>query len=78
VSITGPVPGEGGIVVTAIGRACAYCEQPAQDPAVAWSGPDGVLVVHAHCLGPWFIRMARDAHEIENPAFYTRRRRKGP
>lgn len=72
-SITGPLPGEGGIVVTAIGRACVYCELPAQDPAVAWSGPDGVIVVHPDCVAAWFLRLARDAHEIENPAYYARR-----
>lgn len=73
-SITGPVPGEGGVVVTAIGRACFYCSEPASDPAVAWSGDDGLIVVHADCVGPWFMRMARDAHEIQNPKFYARRK----
>ena len=77
-SITGPVPDKHGIVVTAIGHACTYCEEPAQDTAIVWHGPDGILIVHADCLGPWFFRMARDAHEIENPAFYTRRRREAP
>jgi len=77
VSLTGPIPGDGGIVLTAIGRACFYCELPTQDPAVAWSGPDGIIVVHAECVGPWFLRLGRDAHEIENPTFYTRRRRGG-
>lgn len=72
-SITGPIPGEGGIVVTAIGRACAYCELPTQDPAVAWSTPDEIIIVHADCVGPWFLRMGRDAHEIQNPAYYARR-----
>jgi hypothetical protein len=74
-SVTSPVPGEGGVVLTAIGRACFYCERPTQDPAVAWSGTDSIIVVHPACLGPWFLRLARDAHEIENPAYHARRLR---
>lgn len=72
-SITGPVPDEHGIIVTAIGRACTYCERPTQDPAVAWSGPNGIEVVHAECVAVWFLRMGRDAHEILNPGYYARR-----
>jgi hypothetical protein len=73
VSITGLIPGPGGVVVTAIGRACFYCHQPTSDPAVAWAGADGLIVVHADCVEPWHVRLARDVHEIENPGYYARR-----
>jgi len=73
-SLTSPAPGDGGGGVTAIGRACFFCGRPTTDPAVVWSGVDGLIVVHAECVGPWFVRMARDAHEIQNPGYYTRRR----
>jgi hypothetical protein len=74
-SLTSPVPDADGVVVTAVGRACIYCERPMQDPAAAWSGPDCIIVVHADCVGLWFLRMGRDAHEIQNPAYYGRRAR---
>lgn len=72
-SITGPIPGDGGVVVTAIGKACYYCGRAAHDPAVAWAGTGDPIVLHADCVGPWFLRLARDAHEIQNPAYYARR-----
>ena len=72
-SITSPIPGRGGVVITAVGRACTYCERATTDPAVTWSGPDGILVVHAECVGPWFLRLATDAHEIANPGYYSKR-----
>jgi hypothetical protein len=75
-SITTPVPGEGGVLVTAIGRVCSYCEEPTTDPAVAWCSAAEIIVVHAECVGPWFLRMGRDAHEILNPAYYARRLRR--
>jgi hypothetical protein len=73
VSLTSPVPDDEGILTTAVGRACCYCELPLHDPAVVWHGPDGPVMVHGPCVAPWFLRLARDAHEIENPAYYARR-----
>ena len=35
------------------------------------------LYLHPRCVWALFVRLARDVHELENPAYY-RRRREGP
>jgi len=72
VSVTSPVPDpETGIVFTATGRPCFYCGASLADPAVAWSGFDSDVYLHADCVSKLFVRLARDVHEIECPAHYA-------
>jgi len=70
VSVTSPIPDDNGIVHTAIGQSCFACAGPLSDPAVHWLGADGAIYLHAACVSPLFVAMARDVDEIKRPEHY--------
>jgi hypothetical protein len=75
VSLTSSVPDpESGIAFTAIGKDCFYCLTPLSDPAVHWMGAAGDIYLHPRCVLDLFVRLARDVHECERPAYYRRLR----
>ena len=74
-SLTSPVPNpETGVAFTAVGQVCLYCGQPLSDPSVHWSGFTAEVYLHPGCVLALFVRLARDLHEIECPAYYQRLR----
>jgi hypothetical protein len=70
VSVTSPIPDENGIAHTALGQPCFYCYNPCTDPVVHWSGSTGAIYLHPACVSALFIRLGRDVHEAECPAYY--------
>lgn len=72
--ITSSVPDSQGIVFTAIAQTCFLCGQALSDPAVYWMGATGEIYLHPGCGTDLLVRLARDVHEITNPAFYRRLR----
>jgi hypothetical protein len=73
-SITSLIPDEQGIVHTATGRVCSFCGLPLTDPTLYWMLIDGELLLHRGCFDKLFVRLARDAHELDDPRYYERRR----
>lgn len=74
-SITSPIPDLiSGIAFTAAGASCFYCGEALTDPAVHWSGHSGEVYLHPACIFPLFVRLARDVHELDCPAYYRRLR----
>jgi len=69
-SVTSPIPDDHGIVHTALGQLCFFCACPLRDPAVHWLGADGAIYLHAACVSPFFVAMARDVDEIKRPEHY--------
>jgi hypothetical protein len=45
------------------------------DPGVFWSGHTADVYLHPGCVHELFIRLARDLHELQAPAYYARLRR---
>jgi hypothetical protein len=77
-SVTSPEPDQDGIVDPVTGERCLYCGETMSHPAVHWSGVNGQeIFLHSDCAIHLSVRILRDAHEIQNPAYYERRRRLG-
>jgi len=74
VSLTSHLPDDQGLAFTAAGQPCFYCGEDCRDPAVHWAGASGSIYLHPACVAPWITRLIRDLHELENPAYYDRRR----
>jgi hypothetical protein len=70
VSVTSPIPDDHGIVNTALGQSCFYCDGLLSDPAVHWLGADVAIYLHKACVSALFVRLSRDIHEIECPEYY--------
>lgn len=64
-SVTGPVPDPHGVVFTAAGQPCFYCDAPLTDPSVHWMGSTGDVYLHPRCVWPLFLGLLRDVFEIE-------------
>jgi hypothetical protein len=63
VSLTGPdfwSPEQGGVMLTAAGRTCHYCERPTEDPAVMWAGPEADTFLHVLCVPDYVMRLHVD------------------
>ena len=63
-----------GLVFSASGIPCFYCEEVLSDPAVHWHGATGDIYLHPNCLFPFFVRLGRDVHELQRPGYYQRLR----
>lgn len=72
-SLTTSDPTRGTVVHTAVGQQCFYCGQDTADPAVYWAGMTGEIYLHPPCVEALTVRLLRDVHEHENPAYYMRR-----
>ena len=72
-SLTSSVPNEEGVVFSAVGLPCFYCERVLTDAALHWFGATGHIYLHPACFLPLFVRLARDLHELEHPDVYRRR-----
>jgi hypothetical protein len=70
VSVTSPIPDVNGIAHTALEQPCFYCGNACADPAVHWHGSTGAIYLHPACVWALFVRLARDIHETECPAYY--------
>lgn len=66
-SLTGAAfwdPERGGVMPTAKGRECFYCEERIrQDPAWLWHGPSGTVVFHPGCAADFAVRIFADVLE---------------
>jgi hypothetical protein len=69
-SVTSPIPDENGIVHTALGQLCFYCESALSDPAVHWLGVSDSIFLHPTCVGPFSFRLRRNVDEIDRPEYY--------
>lgn len=73
-SLTSPIPDAQGLAFTAAGQPCFFCGEPCHDPVIHWAGACGSIYLHPDCALRWTVRLLRDVHECENPAYYARRR----
>lgn len=70
-SLTSPIPDpDTGLAHTAFGIDCFYCYKPLADPAIHWMGSTTSIYLHAACVFPLFVRLARDLHELDCPEYY--------
>ncbi len=63
-SITGPRSqiGKCGLLYTASGNQCFYCDQALEDPAIHWRGATEIYL-HPSCCVDFVLRLFRDVHQ---------------